>query len=170
MTAKADPFRRINEHTVRPTGASMQVNLNIADALNLLLADVFTVFLKTKNFHWNLSEGNRDGYLSLLDEHGCQLFAITDDLAKRVHSLGGTAIRSVGEIARCRRITDNDAEFVSPSDKLKELRKDERSLGLAMRAVCDLSDRAGDLATVALLENCMEDSYRRGWFLREAAR
>jgi starvation-inducible DNA-binding protein len=111
----------------------------------------------------------RDYHL-LLDDHGDQIFGITDDLAERVRKIGGTTIRSIGHIARLQRISDNDAEYVTPADMLQELLEDEKALVLRMRAVHTLCDDSGDVATASLLENCIDQSQRRGWFLFEATR
>jgi starvation-inducible DNA-binding protein len=142
----------------------------ISGALNALLADVFSLYLKTKNFHWHMSGPHFRDYHLLLDEHGDQLFAMTDDIAERVRKIGGTTIRSVGHIARLQRIPDNDAEYVTPEDMLSELREDEKSLILSMRAVHTLCDDAGDVATASLLENWIDQAQRRNWFLFEATR
>ena len=143
---------------------------DITGALNALLADVFTLYLKTKNFHWHMSGPHFRDYHLLLDDHGDQLFAMTDDIAERVRKIGGTTIRSIGHIARLQRIPDNDAEFVTPADMLSELREDEKALVLSMRAVHTLCDDAGDVATASLLENWIDQGQRRVWFLFEATR
>ncbi|NYF87960.1 DNA starvation/stationary phase protection protein [Tunturiibacter empetritectus] len=170
MASKAEVVERRKAPLATPSGLDPESVKEITGALNLLLADVFTLYLKTKNFHWHMSGSHfRDHHL-LLDEHGDQLFAITDDLAERVRKLGGTTIRSVGQIARLQRIPDNNADYVTPADMLSELRDNEGSLALAMQAVHVLCDDAGDLATASLLENCIDDSQRRGWFLFEATR
>src|SRR3984885_29774 len=117
----------------------------ITGALNALLADVFTLYLKTKNFHWHMSGPHFRDYHLLLDDHGDQLFAMTDDIAERARKIGGTTVRSIGHIARLRRIQDNDAEFVTPADMLSELREDEKALLLSHRAVHVLCEDAGDV-------------------------
>jgi len=126
--------------------------------------------LKTKNFHWHMSGPHFRDYHLLLDNHGDQIFAMTDDIAERARKLGGTTIRSIGHIARLRRIQDNDAEFVAPADMLSELREDERALVLSVRAVHTLCDDAGDVATASLLENWIDQGQRRVWFLFETTR
>jgi starvation-inducible DNA-binding protein len=135
-----------------------------------LLADVFTLYLKTKNFHWHMSGPHFRDYHLLLDEHGDQLFAMTDDIAERVRKIGGTTLRSIGHIARLQRIPDNDAEFVTAEGMLSELREDEKSLVLRMRAAHNVCDEAGDVATASLLENWIDQTQRRIWFLFEATR
>ena len=142
----------------------------ITGALNALLADVFRLYLKTKNFHWHMSGPHFRDYHLLLDDHGDQLFAMTDDIAERVRKIGGTTIRSIGHIARLQRIRDNDADFVTPEDMLAELHEDEKALTLSMRAVHTLCDDEEDVATASLLENWIDQGQRRGWFLFEATR
>jgi starvation-inducible DNA-binding protein len=143
---------------------------DITGALNALLADVFSLYLKTKNFHWHMSGPHFRDYHLLLDGHGDQLFAMTDDIAERVRKIGGTTIRSIGHIARLQRIPDNDADFVTPADMLSELHEDEKALTLSMRAVHTLCDDEGDVATASLLEVWIDQSERRSWFLFEATR
>src|ERR1700733_2737919 len=142
----------------------------ITGGLNALLADTFTLYLKTKNFHWHMSGPHFRDYHLLLDEHGDQIFAMTDDIAERVRKIGGTTIRSIGHIARLQRIADNDADYVTAPDMLSELHEDEKALTLSMRAVHTLCDDAGDVATASLLENWIDQSQRRSWFLFEATR
>jgi starvation-inducible DNA-binding protein len=144
--------------------------VDITGALNALLADVFSLYLKTKNFHWHMSGPHFRDYHLLLDDHADQIFAITDDIAERVRKIGGTTIRSLGHIARLQRIPDNDADFVTPADMLSELHEDDKALALRMRAVHALCDDAGDVATASLLENGIDQSQRRSWFLFEATR
>ena len=143
---------------------------NISGALNALLADTFALYLKTKNFHWHLSGPHFRDYHLLLDEHGDQIYGITDDIAERVRKIGGTTIRPIGHIARLQRIADNDAEYVDPIDMLSELREDNKALVLSMRAAHDLCDEAGDVATTSLLENWIDEAQRRIWFLFETTR
>ena len=143
---------------------------NITGGLNALLADVFSLYLKTKNFHWHMSGPHFRDYHLLLDDHADQLFAMTDDIAERVRKIGGTTLRSIGHIARLQRIPDNDADFVTPADMLGELHENEKALTLSMRAVHTLCDDEGDVATASLLENWIDQSQRRSWFLFEATR
>ena len=162
------------EHQKAPLTTHSDIDLNavkeITGALNALLADVFGLYLKTKNFHWHMSGPHFRDYHLLLDEHAGQLFAITDDIAERVRKIGGTTIRSIGHIARLQRIPDNDADFVTPEDMLAELHEDEKALALSMRAVHTLCDEAGDVATASLLENWIDEGQRRNWFLFESTR
>lgn len=142
----------------------------ISGALNALLADVFALYLKTKNFHWHMNGPHFRDYHLLLDEHGAQLFAMTDDIAERVRKIGGTTLRSIGHIARLQRIADNDADFVTAQDMLAELKEDEKSLLLSMKSAHDLCDEAGDVASTSLLENWIDQTQRRIWFLFESTR
>jgi starvation-inducible DNA-binding protein len=142
----------------------------ICASLNALLADVFTLYLKSKNFHWHMSGPHfRDWHL-MLDEQGDQLFSMADDIAERVRKVGGTTIRSIGQICRLQRISDNDADYVTPKDMLSELHEDNKTLTLSMRAAHGLCDDAGDVASASLLENWIDESQRRSWFLFEATR
>jgi starvation-inducible DNA-binding protein len=143
---------------------------DIAGALTALVADVFTVYVKTKNFHWHMSGPHFRDYHLLLDEQADQLFAMTDDIAERVRKIGGTTLRSIGHIARVKRIPDNDADYVSPEDMLSELWEDNKALVLSMRSAHDLCDEAGDVATASLLENWIDEGQRRAWFLFETTR
>ncbi|RXH55377.1 Dps family protein [Granulicella sibirica] len=170
MTTRTELIERQKAPLAVPSDLDKESVVEITDALNVLLADVFTLYLKTKNFHWHMSGPHFRDYHLLLDDHGDQLFAITDDVAERVRKLGGTTIRSIGQIARLSRLSDNDVEYVTPKNMLSELHEDEKNLVLAMRAVHALCDEAGDLATASLLENFIDDSQRRGWFLFEATR
>jgi starvation-inducible DNA-binding protein len=140
----------------------------IADALTALCADMFALYVKTKNFHWHVSGPHFRDYHLLLDEQADQIFATTDPIAERVRKLGGTTIRSIGHIARLKRPTDNDAEFVAPHDMLAELREDNSQLAARMREAHSLCDEHGDVATASLLEVWIDEAERRVWFLFEA--
>ncbi|WP_158786583.1 Dps family protein [Granulicella sp. L46] len=153
-----------------PTDIAPEAVADITGALNALLADVFTLYLKTKNFHWHMTGPHFRDYHLLLDDHGDQLFAMTDEIAERVRKIGGATIRSIGNIARLQRIPDNDAEYVTPKDMLSELREDEKALVSSMRAVHTVCDEAGDVATASLLENWIDQGERRIWFLFETTR
>jgi starvation-inducible DNA-binding protein len=143
---------------------------DIAGALNTLLADMFALYVKTKNFHWHVSGPHFRDYHLLLDEHGEQIFATTDDIAERVRKIGGTTVRSIGHIARLQRILDNDADFVTPLDMLAELRDDNKQLVTSLRETHNICDEHGDVATASLLENWIDEAERRTWFLFEATR
>lgn len=143
---------------------------DISAALSALLADFFALYIKTKNFHWHMSGPNFRDYHLLLDEQGAQIFAATDDIAERARKLGGTTIRSIGQINSQKRILDNDADFVTPNDMLSELRDDNLQLADEMRQIHDLCDEHGDVATASFLENWIDEAERRVWFLFEATR
>ena len=142
----------------------------IAGALNALLADVFALYLKTKNFHWHMNGPHFRDYHLLLDDHADQIFAMTDDIAERVRKIGGTTIHSIGHVVRLKRIADNDADFVTPQDMLSELHEDEKALVLRMKAAHALCDECGDAASASLLENWIDQTQRRAWFLFETTR
>jgi starvation-inducible DNA-binding protein len=142
----------------------------ICTELSPLLADVFALYLKTKNFHWHMTGKHFRDYHLLLDEHGEQLFEMTDDVAERARKLGGATLRSIGDIARHQRLKDNDAKTVSPSDMLSELLSDNRQLADAMRKTHEVCDEHGDVATASLLENWIDETERRAWFLSEICR
>lgn len=153
-----------------PSDLGAETVKNITGALNALLADVFTLYLKTKNFHWHVSGPYFRDYHLLLDEQAGQLFAMTDDIAERVRKIGGTTIRSIGHVARLQRISDNDADYVDPLDMLAELREDNRTILANMREVHDLCGESNDVATTSLLENWINETERRVWFLFETGR
>jgi starvation-inducible DNA-binding protein len=143
---------------------------DISGALNVLLADMFGLYLKTKNFHWHVSGPHfRDHHL-LLDEQATQIFAATDDIAERVRKIGGMTLRSIGQISRRQRVLDNDADYVTPLDMLAELRDDNKQLVATMRETHGLCDEHGDVASASLLENWIDEAERRTWFLFEASR
>lgn len=167
-TAKAAERRKAPLAT--PTDLKSNAVRDLSGALNALLADTFALYLKTKNFHWHVSGVHfRDLHL-LFDEHGDQIFAMTDPLAERVRKIGGTTLRSIGHIARLQRVEDNDADFVTPQDMLAELREDNKDLVARMREVHDLCAEHRDVATASLLENWIDETERRVWFLYEASR
>jgi starvation-inducible DNA-binding protein len=170
MAATPELIERQKSALATRSDIEPQAVKNISGALNALLADVFSLYLKTKNFHWHMSGPHFRDYHLLLDEHADQIFAMTDDIAERVRKIGGTTIRSIGHVARLKRIDDNDAEFVTPEDMLAELRENELALIHSMRAAHDLCDEAGDVATASLLENWIDQTQRRNWFLFEATR
>jgi starvation-inducible DNA-binding protein len=170
MPTKEELIHRQKAPLATPSDIDAESAANITGALNALLADVFSLYLKTKNFHWHMSGPHFRDYHLLLDEHADQLFAMTDEIAERVRKIGGTTIRSIGHIARLQRIADNDSDYVTPADMLSELHEDEKSLVLSMREVHSLCDDAGDVATASILENYIDQSQRRSWFLFESTR
>jgi starvation-inducible DNA-binding protein len=153
-----------------PTDLSADAVRDIGGALNALLADMFTIYLKTKNFHWHVSGPHFRDYHLLLDEQADQIFATTDPIAERVRKIGGATIRSIGQIDRQKRLLDNDAEFVTPLDMLAELREDNKQLVSEMRRTHALCDEHGDVATASLIEVWIDEAERRTWFLFEASR
>ena len=153
-----------------PTDLGAQATRDIGGALNALLADVYALYFKTKNFHWHVSGAHFRDYHLLLDEHADQIYDIADDIAERVRKLGGTTIRSVGHIARLQRLKDNDADYVDPMDMLSELREDNTALLASMRRTHELCDDHNDVATASLLENWIDQAERRIWFLFETTR
>ena len=170
MPTTAELVSRQKAPLATPSDLDAKAVKDISGALNALLADVFSLYLKTKNFHWHMSGPHFRDYHLLLDEHGDQIFAMTDDIAERVRKIGGTTIRSIGNIARLQRIPDNDADYVTAADMLSELHENEKSLVLSMRAAHTLCDDAGDVATASLLETWIDQGQRRSWFLFEATR
>jgi starvation-inducible DNA-binding protein len=153
-----------------PTDLSPEAVKDISGALNALLADVFALYIKTKNFHWHIWGPHFRDYHLMLDEQSAQLFAITDDIAERVRKIGGTTLRSIGHINRLKRIADNDAELVTPQDMLAELLEDNKKLTVELRAAHATTDDHDDVATTSLLENWIDESERRTWFLYETIR
>jgi starvation-inducible DNA-binding protein len=153
-----------------PTDLKPNAVRDLAGALNILLADTFGLYVKTKNFHWHVSGPHFRDYHLLLDEQGEQIFATTDAIAERVRKIGGTTLRSIGHIGRLQRIKDNDADFVTPKDMLAELRDDNKQMAARMRETHDLCDEHGDVATASLLEVWIDEAERRTWFLFEATR
>jgi len=151
------------------TDLPQQATKDVGAALTALLADVFALYLKTKNFHWHMSGRHFRDYHLLLDEQSDELYAMTDPIAERARKIGATTLRSIGHIARVQRIADNDAEYVDPQDMLAELREDNMQLTSEMRQVHNTCDEYGDVATASLLENWIDESERRTWFLYEAS-
>lgn len=153
-----------------PSDLGQEAVKNISGALNALLADVYALYFKTKNFHWHISGPHFRDYHLLLDEQADQIFAIGDDIAERVRKIGGSTIRSVGHISRLHRSADNDADYVDPMDMLSELQEDNKALITRMREAHNLCSDAGDVATTSLLEVWLDQAERRVWFLFEATR
>jgi len=168
--AKAASQRTAQPRLATPTDLAANATKDIAAGLNLLLADTFALYLKTKNFHWHVSGPHFRDYHLLLDEQADQIFAMTDVLAERVRKLGGATIRSIGDISRQQRIADNDAAYVDPQDMLAELREDNQRVVAAMREVHDVCDEHNDVATASLLEVFIDEAEKRVWFLYEASR
>jgi starvation-inducible DNA-binding protein len=153
-----------------PNDLTSEAVRDISAALNTLLADMFALYLKTKNFHWHMSGSHFRDYHLLLDEQAAQIFATTDDMAERVRKIGGTTLRSIGQIGRLQRVLDNDADFVTPLDMLAELRDDNKQLTVSLREAHGVCDEHGDVASASLLETWIDEAERRTWFLFEASR
>jgi len=143
---------------------------DIAAAMNVILADVFAIYVKTKNFHWHMSGPHFRDYHLLLDEQGEQLFAMTDPIAERVRKIGGLTLRSIGQISRTQRVLDNDADYVEPLDMLAELADDNRTMAARLREAHNVCDEHRDVATASLIEVWIDETERRAWFLFEATR
>jgi starvation-inducible DNA-binding protein len=167
---KASLLRKQRAPLATPTDLDARATRDVSGAMNAILADVFALYLKTKNFHWHMSGPHFRDYHLLLDEQGDQLFAMTDPIAERVRKLGGTTLRSIGHIARLQRIDDNDAEYVEPEDMLAELREDNKALAARLREAHGVCDERHDIATASLIENWVDETERRTWFLFETTR
>src|SRR6266478_5382760 len=143
---------------------------DISGALNILLADMFALYLKTKNFHWHMSGPHFRDYHLLLDEHGDQLFAMTDPIAERIRKIGGLTIKSISHIARLQRVLDNNADYVDPPDMVAELAEDNKTLAARLREAHNVCDEHRDVATASLIEVWIDETERRTWFLSEIIR
>ncbi len=165
-----DLERRQQAPLVTPTDLKAAATKDIAGAMNAILADVFALYLKTKNFHWHMSGPHFRDYHLLLDEQGDQLFSMTDPIAERIRKVGGTTLRSIGHIARLQRVSDSDAEYVEPEDMLAELREDNKTLAARLREAHGVCDEHEDIATASLIEVWIDETERRTWFLFEASR
>jgi starvation-inducible DNA-binding protein len=163
---KSNSATQITQLSKTATDLSGQTAV-LADALRALLADVFTLYLKTKNFHWHMSGKHFRDYHLLLDEQADQIFAMTDDIAERSRKIGATTLRSISDISRHQRLNDNNAEFVAPKDMLVELRDDNRQLTVELRSTHELCEKHHDVATASLIENWIDETERRTWFLSE---
>lgn len=152
-----------------PTDLKPAATRDISATLNVVLADVFALYIKTKNFHWHMSGPHFRDYHLLLDEQADQIFGMTDVVAERVRKVGGLTIRSIGQIGRLQRIVDNDADYVSALDMIAELREDNKTLLGALRTAHDVCEEHGDVATTSLIEIWIDETERRLWFLFEAA-
>jgi starvation-inducible DNA-binding protein len=167
MTLRETEIRRI-EPQEAPQDFEPQAVAQIAPALTAVLADMFALYLKTKNFHWHMRGPHFRDYHLLLDEQSAQVLAATDSVAERVRKIGGTTLRSIGHIARLQRIGDNDGDNVAPQDMLEELRRDNRQLTASLRGAHTLCDDYGDVASASLIENWIDEAEHRAWFLLEA--
>lgn len=152
-----------------PTDLKAAATKDIAAAMNAVLADVFALYLKTKNFHWHVSGPHFRDYHLLLDEQANEIFAMTDGIAERIRKVGGTTLKSIGHIARTQRLLDNDADYVEPLDMLAELREDNKTLTTRLREAHNVCDEHRDIATASLIEVWIDETERRTWFLFEAS-
>jgi starvation-inducible DNA-binding protein len=153
-----------------PTDLSRDAVVEISSALRQLLADVFALYIKTKNFHWHMSGSHFRDYHLLLDEQATQIFAMTDDIAERARKIGGTTVHSISDIAQHQRLKDSNAEFVSPKDMLAELCADNQQLTRSLRSTHEVCEQHNDVATASLIEVWIDETERRTWFLSEIVR
>jgi starvation-inducible DNA-binding protein len=168
---KTSELRRRREAPLETrTDLTRSATKDISGAMNAILADVFALYLKTKNFHWHMSGPHFRDYHLLLDEHADQLFAMTDPIAERARKIGGLTIKSIGQISRIQRVRDNDADYVEPLDMLAELAEDNRTLAARLREAHNVCDEHRDVATASLIEVWIDETERRSWFLFEATR
>jgi starvation-inducible DNA-binding protein len=167
---RSELIRRREAPIITPTDLGADATQAIAGGMNAIMADVFTLYLKTKNFHWHMSGPHFRDYHLLLDDQADQLFAMTDPLAERIRKTGGTTLRSIGHIARLQRIKDNDAAYVDPSDMLAELRDDNQTLVARLREIHGVLEESRDIASPSLVETWIDETERRAWFLFEATR
>jgi starvation-inducible DNA-binding protein len=169
-TKTAELRQRRDAPLTTPTDLTRSATKDIAGAMNAILADVFALYLKTKNFHWHMSGPHFRDYHLLLDEHSEQLLATTDPIAERIRKLGGLTIKSIGQIARIQRVLDNDADYVDPSDMIAELAEDNQTLTARLREAHNVCDEYRDVATASLIEIWIDETERRTWFLSEIKR
>lgn len=153
-----------------PTDLTPSATKDISAAMNAILADVFALYLKTKNFHWHMSGPHFRDYHLLLDEHADQLFAMTDPIAERVRKIGGLTLHSIGQISRDQRVLDNDAEYVEPLDMIAELADDNKNMAARLREAHNVCDEHRDIASASLIEVWIDETERRTWFLSEIIR
>ena len=153
-----------------PTDLKRAATKDISAAMNAILADVFALYMKTKNFHWHLSGPHFRDYHLLFDEQADQIYAMTDPIAERIRKVGGRTLRSIGHISRMQRVLDNDADYVEPSDMLAELREDNKALAAHLREAHNVCDEHRDIATASLIEVWIDETERRTWFLFESGR
>jgi len=170
LDGKLDLRQRRRAPLATPSDLGAKASAATAGAMNAILADVFALYFKTKNFHWHMSGPHFRDYHLLLDEHADQIFAMSDSIAERTRKTGGTTIRSVGHVARVQRILDNDAEYVEPMDMLAELREDNQTLAGRLRELHGVVEEYHDVATASLIENWIDETERRVWFLFESTR
>jgi starvation-inducible DNA-binding protein len=154
---------------VTPSDLGAEATADIQGTMNAILADVFALYLKTKNFHWHMSGPHFRDYHVLLDEQADQLFGMTDPIAERIRKTGGRTLHSIGHISRLQRIKDNDAQYVEQLDMLAELREDNKTLAARLREAHNVCEEHRDIATASLIEVWIDETERRTWFLFEAS-
>ncbi len=169
-TNKSELERRRDAPLATPTDLTRSASKDISGAMNAILADVFALYLKTKNFHWHMSGPHFRDYHLLLDEQAEQLFAMTDPIAERIRKIGGLTLRSIGHISRIQRVLDNDAEYVEPLDMIAELADDNKTMTARLREAHNVCDEHRDVATASLIEVWIDETERRTWFLSEIKR
>jgi len=169
-TNKSELERRREAPLATPTDLTRSASKDISGAMNAILADVFALYLKTKNFHWHMSGPHFRDYHLLLDEQAEQLFAMTDPIAERIRKIGGLTLRSIGHISRIQRVLDNDAEYVEPLDMIAELADDNKTMAARLREAHNVCDEHRDVATASLIEVWIDETERRTWFLSEIKR
>jgi starvation-inducible DNA-binding protein len=170
MSELTQPKERKSNDSDKSTDLSRSSVVEISSALRQLLADVFSLYVKTKNFHWHMSGPHFRDYHLLLDEHAEQIFAMTDDIAERARKIGGATLRSIGDISRNQRLSDNDEEFVSPEEMMAELRTDKKNMTRFLRSTHEICEQQNDVATASLIENWIDETERRTWFLAAISR
>ena len=170
MTKMAELRQRRDAPLATPTDLTRSATKDITAAMNAILADVFALYLKTKNFHWHMSGPHFRDYHLLLDEQAEQLFAMTDPIAERVRKLGGLTIKSISHISRLQRVLDNDADYVDPPDMIAELADGNKTLAARLREAHNVTEEHRDVATTSLIEIWIDETERRTWFLSEVTR
>src|SRR6478752_1608137 len=168
--SKVSKSEKVSPDLDTPTDLSQAAVDKISASLNTLLADAFALYMKTKNFHWHVSGRHFRDYHLMLDEQSDAIFATTDQIAERVRKLGGTTLKSIGQVAKLQTIKDNDEAYVPPREMLRELMEDNKHVAAAMRKAHEVCDDAGDVASASILENFIDETERRTWFLFEATR
>jgi starvation-inducible DNA-binding protein len=161
---------RQSANLATPTDLGANATRDITGGLAILAADVVALWMKTKNFHWHVSGPHFRDYHLLLDDQSDQIYAMIDPIAERARKLGGKALHSVGQVKKLQRVLDNDADYVTPQDMLAELREDNKQLAKNMRVLHEVCDEHNDIATASLIENWVDETEQRTWFLFEAAR
>ena len=161
---------RQSANLATPTDLGANATKDISGGLNILLADVYALYFKTKNFHWHVSGPHFRDYHLMLDEQSDEIYAMVDPIAERARKLGGKALHSIGQVKKLQRVLDNDADYVTPGDMLAELRDDNQQLTRHMRVLHEVCDEHNDVATASLLENWIDETEKRAWFLFEAGR